>query len=104
MSWFNQNMSLMLIPAVVSVLGGLLAMWWQHNRYQRSLIQHFTAGVVLAVLAVEVLPEIGREKVDPLVLITAFALGSFFMFSSNFLNASAFSKLNTLNPTFYFIH
>ena len=55
MSWSNPNLLMMLIPAGVSVLGGLLAMWWQLNRYQRSLIQHFTAGVVLAVLAVEVL-------------------------------------------------
>ncbi|MGL4186475.1 MAG: ZIP family metal transporter [Thiotrichaceae bacterium] len=98
MSWSNPNLLMMLIPAGVSVLGGLLAMWWQPNRYQRSLIQHFTAGVVLAVLAVEVLPEIGREKVDPSVLITAFALGSFFMYALRVWTENLEAKAHT-NPT-----
>jgi ZIP family zinc transporter len=101
MSWLNQNLLIMFIPAVVSVLGGLLAMRWQPDRYQRSLIQHFTAGVVLAVLAVEVLPEIGREKVQPLILITAFALGSFFMYAlrvwTESLEAKAHDNPNVAN-------
>jgi ZIP family zinc transporter len=44
------------------------------------LIQHFAAGVVLAALAVELLPEIGREHAPALVLIGSFALGSLFMY------------------------
>jgi ZIP family zinc transporter len=44
----------MLIPAVVSVFGGLLAVVWNPSHHTRSLIQHFAAGVVLAALAVEV--------------------------------------------------
>jgi ZIP family zinc transporter len=46
----------------------------------RSLIQHFAAGVVLAALAVELLPEIEREHAPGLVLAGAFALGSLFMY------------------------
>ncbi len=46
----------------------------------RSLIQHFAAGVVLAALAVELLPDIGREHAPGLVLAGAFALGSLFMY------------------------
>ena len=46
----------MLIPALVALGGGVLAMFWHPSHQMRSLIQHFAAGVVLAVLAVELLP------------------------------------------------
>ena len=52
---------IMLIPALVAVAGGFLSLVWHPSHQMRSLIQHFAAGVVLAALAVELLPEIGRE-------------------------------------------
>lgn len=70
----------MSIPAAVALGGGVLAMLWHPSREARSLIQHFAAGVVLAALAVELLPEIGREHAPGMVLVLAFAIGSFFMF------------------------
>lgn len=77
---FLHNIALMLIPAVVALCGGILAACWKPTHQQRSLIQHFAAGVVLAALAVEVLPEIGREHAPGPILIGAFALGSLFMY------------------------
>ncbi|MEQ1601456.1 MAG: zinc permease [Methylophilaceae bacterium] len=71
----------MLIPAVVSVLGGLLAVFWNPSHHMRSLIQHFAAGVVLAALAVEVLPELGREHAPGWVLIGSFAFGGLVMYA-----------------------
>ncbi len=70
----------MSIPALVALGGGILASFWNPDRHMRSLIQHFAAGVVLAALAVELLPEIGREHAPGLVLAGAFALGSLFMY------------------------
>lgn len=70
----------MLIPALVALGGGILAMYWHPSHQMRSLIQHFAAGVVLAALAVELLPEIGREHAPGPVLIAAFAAGSLFMY------------------------
>lgn len=82
-SWLqtNQNYLIMLIPALVAIAGGFLAMVWNPNRQIRSLIQHFAAGVVLAALAVEVLPDIQNEHASGVVIITAFALGSLFMYA-----------------------
>jgi ZIP family zinc transporter len=71
----------MLIPAVVSVLGGLLAVIWNPSHHARSLIQHFAAGVVLAALAVEVLPELGREHAPGWILIGSFAFGGLVMYA-----------------------
>lgn len=71
---------IMAIPATVALGGGVLAAVWSPSHQARSLIQHFAAGVVLAALAVELLPEIGREHAPALVLIGAFALGSLFMY------------------------
>lgn len=71
---------LMTIPAVVALGGGIMASLWRPSHQTRSLIQHFAAGVVLAALAVELLPEIGREHAPGWVLIGSFALGSLFMY------------------------
>ena len=70
----------MAVPAIVAVGGGILAMVWRPDAVTRSLIQHFAAGVVLAALAVELLPEISREHAPPWVTIAAFAAGSLFMY------------------------
>lgn len=76
----SQNLALMTIPALVALIGGILASFWNPSHQTRSLIQHFAAGVVLAALAVELLPEIEREHAPGLVLIGSFALGSLFMY------------------------
>ena len=78
---FDQNFLIMLIPALVAIAGGILAIIWDPSRHTRSLIQHFAAGVVLAALAVEVLPDIQGEHASGLVIIAAFALGSLFMYA-----------------------
>ncbi len=68
------------IPAVIALAGGILAAFWTPSHATRSLIQHFAAGVVLAALAVELLPEISREHAPGPVLAGSFALGSLFMY------------------------
>jgi zinc transporter, ZIP family len=75
----------MAIPSVVALLGGVLAAFWRPSRHARSLIQHFAAGVVLAALAVELLPEIRREHAPGWAVGLAFAVGSLFMFGMKLL-------------------
>lgn len=74
------DLAIMSIPAVVALGGGVLAAYWSPGQQVRSLIQHFAAGVVLAALAVELLPDIQREHAPGWVLAGAFALGSLFMY------------------------
>jgi zinc transporter, ZIP family len=76
----THNFLIMAIPALVALGGGVLAAFWTPGHQTRSLIQHFAAGVVLAVLAVELLPEIEREHAPSLVLVASFAAGSLFMY------------------------
>lgn len=76
----THDLLIMAIPALVALGGGILAAVWSPSHQMRSLIQHFAAGVVLAALAVELLPEIGREHAPGLVLVSSFALGSLFMY------------------------
>ena len=76
-----QDYLIMTIPATVALAGGVLAAYWHPSHKARSLIQHFAAGVVLAALSVEVLPEIGRGHVPALVLAGSFAMGSLFMYA-----------------------
>lgn len=74
------DIMMMAVPAVVALSGGMLAAVWSPSHNTRSLIQHFAAGVVLAALAVELLPEIGREHAPAIVTAGSFALGSLFMY------------------------
>ena len=71
---------IMAIPAAIALVGGILASYWNPAHATRSLIQHFAAGVVLAALAVELLPEIQREHAPGLLVAGCFALGSLFMY------------------------
>lgn len=71
---------IMLIPAAVSVLGGILAALWHPSRRARSQIQHFAAGVVLAALAVELFPEIVATETPGVWLAGAFGVGSLLMY------------------------
>ncbi len=71
---------IMAIPAAVAVAGGVLAALWKPSHQVRSLIQHFAAGVILAALAVELLPDIGKEHAAKGVVLGAFAAGSLFMY------------------------
>jgi ZIP family zinc transporter len=77
----SHDLILMAIPALVALGGGVLASVWKPDHQTRSLIQHFAAGVVLAALAVELLPDIEREHAPGLILAASFALGSLFMYS-----------------------
>lgn len=74
---------IMAIPAGVAVAGGALAALWRPSHQLRSLIQHFAAGVILAALAVELLPDIGKEHATKAVVLGAFAAGSLFMYALN---------------------
>jgi ZIP family zinc transporter len=71
---------IMAIPAVVALSGGVLAALWKPSHEVRSLIQHFAAGVILAALAVELLPDIGKAHATKWVVLGAFAAGSLFMY------------------------
>jgi ZIP family zinc transporter len=71
---------IMAIPAVVALSGGVLAALWKPSHEVRSLIQHFAAGVILAALAVELLPDIGKAHATKWVVLGAFGAGSLFMY------------------------
>ncbi len=67
-------LGLTLIPVAATVLGGVIAIVKVPSDKTRSLVQHFTAGVVMAVVAGELLPEMTREH-RPLGVLIGFVLG-----------------------------
>ncbi len=80
-----RELLLMIVPAAVALAGGVLAAAWHPGRGARSLIQHFAAGVILAALAVELLPEIEREHAPGWALLASFAAGAGVMFALKLL-------------------
>lgn len=69
-----QILGLTLIPVFATVLGGAIATFRTPSEKLRSLVQHFAAGVVLAVVAGELLPEMTKEH-RPVGVVIGFVLG-----------------------------
>ena len=64
----------MLIPMVAVVAGGSISALWEPASQTRSRIQHFAAGVVLAAVAIELLPEVTAGGYT-LNVMTGFVIG-----------------------------
>lgn len=62
------------IPVVATILGGVVASLKTPSERTRSFVQHFAAGVVMAAVAGELLPEITKGH-QPLGVVIGFALG-----------------------------
>lgn len=79
--------SLPYIAAAVAagVGGGVLASWWAPDKWVTSYIQHFTAGVVIAAVALKVVPDILRSGVPPLLVLGGFAFGGLIMIGVKWL-------------------
>jgi ZIP family zinc transporter len=68
-----------LIPFALALLGALLAAVYKPTRSQLSILQHFVAGVVIAAVAVELLPKIlGKPHSTPSIAF-GFVIGLAFM-------------------------
>ena len=63
-----------LIPAGGLAAGGLIALWRRPGPRLKAAIQHFTAGVLFAALATELLPDLVHREL-PWVTLGGFALG-----------------------------
>ncbi len=70
----SQILTLTLIPVAATVVGGVVAAYRAPAERTRSFVQHFAAGVVFAVVAGELLPEITAGH-QPLGVVIGFALG-----------------------------
>ena len=79
MDTLRSNWPYMLIPVAVTIAGGLIASTIRLAPAVRSTIQHFTAGVVFAAIAGEVIPDVvHRDK--PFATVIGFAVGVALMF------------------------
>lgn len=66
------------IPVVAAFLGAVVAALRPPGLVVRSSIQHFAAGVIFSLIAVELLPEVRRGH-DPFEVGWTFAAGVVFM-------------------------
>lgn len=75
-----QILSLTLIPVVSTILGGVVTSIRKPSDSLRSFVQHFAAGLVVAVVAGELLPQLGRTH-ELLGIVLGFVLGVVVMLS-----------------------
>ena len=79
MNTLGHNWPFMVIPILVTILGGLIASSIRLPPAVRSMIQHFTAGVVFAAIAGEVIPDV-LDRHSPVSTVVGFAAGVGLMF------------------------
>ena len=63
-----------LLPALALIGAAIVPGFWRPSSHAKGMIQHFAAGVVFSVAAVEFLPEI-RQQLQPLPLALSFMAG-----------------------------
>src|SRR5687767_14032574 len=77
-SEFQVIFPFVLMAAGVGLVGGVLAFFWAPGIKSRSAVQHFAAGVVIAAVASDLVPEI--EKIgSPTGILCGFAAGGLTM-------------------------
>ena len=76
-SLFSSVLTYALVPVVAAIVGALIATTRPPGQKARSAIQHFAAGVVFSVVAVELLPDIVRSHARNAAfdVVIGFALG-----------------------------
>src|SRR6185295_4111212 len=76
-----QMPSLPYIAAAVAagIAGGVLAAWWTPGRWVTSYIQHFAAGVIVATVALKLMPDLQRLGAPPILVLSGFAVGGVVM-------------------------
>lgn len=50
----------LLIAAGAGLVGGFIAFFWSPGLHARSALQHFAAGVVIAAVASDLIPEVEK--------------------------------------------
>ena len=74
----------LLIAAGAGLVGGFTAFFWAPGLHARSALQHFAAGVVIAAVASDLIPEV--EKIGrPLGILSGFVAGGLLMIALKWL-------------------
>jgi ZIP family zinc transporter len=71
----QQALLFTLIPLAAAIASGIVASFWTPGPRARSYIQHFAAGVVLAAVTGELLPEVVESQQHVLAAVVGFLLG-----------------------------
>ncbi|HRH45079.1 MAG TPA: hypothetical protein PKY82_25805 [Pyrinomonadaceae bacterium] len=77
-------LSFAVIPVLAMIIGGIIASFYPPKAKLRSILHHFAAGVVFAVVAVELLPDI-MKKHNVVATSIGFALGVVVMLGLKYL-------------------
>ena len=80
----NELLQYTLAATAVGILGGLVSAFWAPDVRARSAIQHFAAGLVIAAVASDVIPETERLG-RPYAVIGGFAAGGLAMIGLKWL-------------------
>lgn len=72
------------MAAAAGIVGGLLAAFWAPGVKARSAVQHFAAGVVIAAVASDLIPEVEKAG-KPFGILAGFAAGGLAMIGMKWL-------------------
>lgn len=88
-----QVLTFLLLPIGAIIVGSTLAIFRTQGPTLRSMVQHFAAGIVFAVVALELLPEL-NSRVELIWAVIGFILGTGLMLGVK----GYFDRRNAANP------
>lgn len=97
MSPFLQVLALALLPALGNFAGGLLAELFNTSRRNLSRSLHLAAGIVVAVVAVELLPE-ALKGASPWLVVMGFCLGGAAFIAFDFVITRVIGNKDSAGP------
>ena len=74
----------LLVATGAGIIGGIIASFWAPGLQARSAIQHFAAGVVIAAVASDLIPEVEKTG-KPFGILSGFAAGGLVMIGLKWL-------------------
>jgi zinc transporter, ZIP family len=82
---FHQLIIYLPFGVISGIAGGIAAIYWDPGSRWRSYIQHCAAGLLTAIIAVDILPEV-RQNARPALALAAFAVGALMMIGFKLLS------------------
>jgi zinc transporter, ZIP family len=75
----------LLFACGLGILGGVVSIFWEVSERIRGYLLHFAAGILTAIIAVDLLPQV-RENGEPAAVLIAFLTGSIAMIGIKMLS------------------
>ncbi len=99
-------LTLILIPATAALIGGVLVEFLPISKRFLSLVLHFSSGVIMGIIGIELVPEFLKAQTQWIILLFFIVGGAFFLFVdwlTEFVNETLGDEFTGKSPWVVFL-